>query len=307
MPMDECEDGKIRIALFQWLNERSTLNEGIFNREELAHGFHYNGRNITLVGPTGIWRPMGFTIPISIATTSSGPYDDGFTSEGFLTYKYRGTDPNHPDNKGLREACRRRTPLVYFHSIKPGKYVAVYPVFIMGDDPANLEVKAAIDPSYDSIPAADFAQQSIDGESAMGIRRYAMRLTKTRLHQSTFREFVLDAYSGQCAICRLQHRELLDAAHIIPDNEEEGDPIIANGLSLCKIHHAAFDSNFIGITPDYIIKVRQDLLDEVDGPMLEFGLKRLEDTKIILPVSKKDYPTPKGSKGALHNSWGSGT
>ncbi|MBN2352090.1 MAG: HNH endonuclease, partial [Spirochaetales bacterium] len=63
-----------------------------------------------------------------------------------------------------------------------------------------------------------------------------------------------DAYSRSCTVCRLKHPELLDAAHIIPDAEESGEPVIPNGLALCKIHHSAYDKNIIGITPDYELK-----------------------------------------------------
>jgi hypothetical protein len=32
-----------------------------------------------------------------------------------------------------------------------------------------------------------------------------------------------------------------------------------NGLSLCKIHHAAFDRGIIGIRPNYVIEIRKAL------------------------------------------------
>jgi putative restriction endonuclease len=83
---------------------------------------------------------------------------------------------------------------------------------------------------------------------------------------------------------------LLDAAHIIADKEDIGDPIIPNGLALCKIHHAAFDNNFIGINSDYIIKIRTDLLTETDGPMLRYGIQSLNNTKSILPLHKRHWP-----------------
>ncbi|MBK9358459.1 MAG: HNH endonuclease [Bacteroidales bacterium] len=67
-------------------------------------------------------------------------------------------------------------------------------------------------------------------------------------------------------MCNLKHRELLDAAHIIADKDDMGEPIIKNGLALCKIHHAAFDQNILGIDPDYKIKIREDILMETDGP-----------------------------------------
>ena len=75
--------------------------------------------------------------------------------------------------------------------------------------------------------------------------------------------------------CRLKHRELLDVAHVIPDNMPEGKSTIENGLSLCKLHHSAYDAFIIGVTPDYIIQVREDILEEEDGPVLQHGLKGL--------------------------------
>ena len=101
---------------------------------------------------------------------------------------------------------------------------------------------------------------------------------------------VLDAYSDNCTVCHLKHAELLDAAHIIPDGKPRGELVVPNGLSLCKIHHAAFDNNIIGITPDYVIKVRDDVMEEHDGPMLRHGLQELHDHKIILPHHKTDWP-----------------
>ena len=84
---------------------------------------------------------------------------------------------------------------------------------------------------------------------------------------------------------------MLDAAHIIPDNLPESRPTIDNGISLCKLHHAAYDSFILGVTPDYVIRVREDVLEEEDGPVLQHGLKGLQNTKLILPISKRDYPS----------------
>jgi hypothetical protein len=42
--------------------------------------------------------------------------------------------------------------------------------------------------------------------------------------------------------------------------------------------------------PDYIIKVRQDVLEEEDGPMLQHGLKGLNSQRIILPRNSALHP-----------------
>ena len=44
----------------------------------------------------------------------------------------------------------------------------------------------------------------------------------------------------------------------------EGKSTIENGLSLCKLHHSAYDAFIIGVTPDYVIQVRADILEEKD-------------------------------------------
>lgn len=80
------------------------------------------------------------------------------------------------------------------------------------------------------------------------------------------------------------------AAHILPDSDPEGEPLITNGLALCKLHYAAFDSFILGVTPDYIVKVRASVLDEADGPMLQHGLKEIHGAKLLLPTSRSLWP-----------------
>ena len=45
------------------------------------------------------------------------------TADDLLHYRYRGTDPQHRDNVGLRTAWRREVPLIYFHGVLRGRYV----------------------------------------------------------------------------------------------------------------------------------------------------------------------------------------
>ena len=121
-------------------------------------------------------------------------------------------------------------------------------------------------------------------------RRYALRAVKRRLHQDSFREAVITAYKGRCALSGLREHRLLDAAHIVADaNEVLGQPVVPNGLPLSKIHHAAFDAHLIGIDPDYRLHVSERLLGLHDGPMLE-ALKQLQDGMLHLPDRARDRP-----------------
>ena len=120
-------------------------------------------------------------------------------------------------------------------------------------------------------------------------RRYVVRRVKQRIHQAQFRGAVLPAYLDRCAICTLKEIRLLDAAHITADAEEEGAPLVSNGISLCSIHHRAFDEDLVGISADYNVHVSRRLLDDEDGPMLEL-LKRFHGGEILVPNRRPWQP-----------------
>lgn len=280
-------DDQFRMAAFEWLDKQISIHGGdVLPRVLLEQGFIFKDERITLLGPKGIWKPRVMEYPLSITTTQSGPYSDMHTPDGFLKYKYRGTDPNHPDNVGLRKLISLKKPLIYFYAIEKGRYLVTRPVYIINDNIRNLEFTVAVDDTESVKQVAD----RVEEEAEYYRRLYLTANIETRVHQRSFRERVLRAYQNQCALCKLKHIELLDAAHIIPDKEEKGDPVIQNGLALCKIHHAAFDNNFIGISPDYIIKVRPDVLRESDGPMLRHGIQSLNNSKLILPAKASNWP-----------------
>lgn len=285
-------DTKVRLAAFKWLDRVSSTHADLLPRRPLLEqGFELEGNQIHLVGPTGIWSPAGCDYPLSITTVVNGPYSDRFEDAHRLSYKYRGKDPNHRDNVGLRRALRDNIPLVYFHAVTRGNYLAVRPVYVTGDDPQHLTFTVMADISGEFGAVTADAERVADPPQTELRRRYITAAVQQRLHQAAFRERVLDAYRTHCAMCSLKHRELLDAAHIIPDADPEGLPKISNGLSLCKIHHAAFDRGIVAVRPDYLIEVRRDVLAEVDGPMLKHGLQALHQTRLLLPRRPEDRPS----------------
>ncbi len=277
----------IRLTAFSWLTMQVMMHGDVLPHALLAQGFQYDGQRVPLVGPSGIFKPRLLELPLSITTVLNGPYADSAAPdrEGNWFYKYRGEDPNHRDNVGLREAMKRQVPLIYFVQMRRSRYHAIYPVFIVGDDPAHLTFKVSADDKA-ILKEKPHVMDDLDE----GRRRYVTAEVRVRLHQRNFRERVLDAYQEQCACCRLRHLELLDAAHIVPDPEPEGEPIVKNGISLCKLHHSAFDSNILGIRPDYVIEIKKDVLEEEDGPMLKHGLQGLHKVELILPKSRNLYP-----------------
>ena len=288
-------DAPFRRAAFDWLAAQVELHGEMLSRTLLAAGFDFREKRIRIVGPQGIFKPRAMQLPLSITTSPNSPYNDAFGEDHLLRYRYRGCDPDHPDNAGLRQAMKERAPLVYLHGLMPGRYLPVWPVYVVHDEPDRLTFTIAVDD-------ATYANTQLDG--ALGVialriaepeerklfRSYRTAAVRARVHQGRFRERVLQAYREQCAFCSLRHEELLDAAHIVPDSEPDGEPAVRNGMALCKLHHAAFDRLFIGVTPDYVIKIREDILHEEDGPMLLHGLKDLHDRRILLPRAQRLRP-----------------
>ena len=154
---------------------------------------------------------------------------------------------------------RKPDPGDLFVGIAPGRYQAIVPVYVAGWDAKALKARIVFD-------AQD--QQELVAPQDVQERRYALRTVKQRLHQASFREAVISAYRGRCSLSGLPEKRLLDAAHIIPDaNEQLGQPVVPNGLPLSKIHQAAFDAYLIGIDPDYRVHVSDRLLEQHDGKM----------------------------------------
>jgi putative restriction endonuclease len=232
----------------------------------------------------GIRNPQNFSSTLSIVSSASGPYDDTESEDGLLHYAYRSGDPWSGDNRKLRQAMETGMPLILFRKEVPNIYTPVAPVYVVDDEPENSQFLVALDEAFRFIP--DPAHLTTPQ------REYALRLAKQRLHQPAFRTRVLVAYETRCAVCELKHGALLDAAHIVPDSDERGVPTVNNGLSLCKIHHAAYDQNMLGVTPDGEVRIAIDLLEEIDGPMLKHGLQEMHGRQISLPRRRRDRPDP---------------
>jgi putative restriction endonuclease len=280
-------DEALRTSCFASLDVLcATHGEDVPYRGGLDAGFAFRGARVPFLSPQkGIFRAAVQEGPaaLSINTSANSPYDDEETPDGFF-YAYRAGSIDQPDNRALRAAYAQATPLVYFIATRPGFYKPVYPVYVIADDPATRRVLVSpgrmIGPLDERDPAP--VEDPIE-------RRYAVRETRVRLHQARFRGRVLIAYSSRCTICRLKETRLLDAAHIAGDLEIHGQPIVPNGLSLCSIHHRAFDENLVGISPDYGVHVSPRLLEDQDGPMLEL-LKGFHSSTIELPSRRAWRP-----------------
>jgi putative restriction endonuclease len=285
------EDAALRAEAMAWLSMRSHDGTVPISSEDLAD-FRFREQRIPLMDrQRGIRKPAFLRAALSIRTVyrpegATRPYEDGTGPDGLIRYKWRGTDPDHPENRALRVAMEHRLPLVWFFGVGTALYLPVFPVYLAGEEPDLHQFALALDETF-GMRDRDVPPSPVEA----AIRRYVMRETKQRLHQPVFRATVLRAYRTRCAVCALGHGRLLDAAHIVPDRDELGEASVRNGLAMCKLHHAAFDSRIMGIRPDLVVEIEHRVLDEIDGPTLKHGLQGRHGQKLmVLPSTRSERP-----------------
>ena len=258
----------------------------------ISEGFIFNGERIRFANKTvGIFKPAQLTDGAALSLRTSNPsrpgrarsYADQSIGEGLFHYKLQGDDPHNHHNRLLWKAKELGIPLIYFLGIADALYVPVYPVRVEAVDSGLMEAVLSAAPVGFGGDASSFVEDP-------AVRRYRTSEVRTRLHQLRFRQQVLAAYGNRCALSRFPVVRLLDAAHIIRDSDPEGAPVVQNGICLSKLHHTAYDANLLGIDPAGVVHVRKDLLDAVDGPLLEQGLKNLRGSRMEFPADSRLRP-----------------
>lgn len=288
--MSLADSMQLRLAAFAYLNELRQASPYV-TREQLE-AFTFKGDRASLIASyRGIHKPGGWTTVLSILSTDrpadQGGYEDLERDDGTLLYRFM----NNPGaalnayNRALVNTMEGGLPLILLEKVGSKTFEPFYPVWINAYEPNNLGVVV----SY-STPDTEFGE--IADLAAEDIREYKSAVHRRRIHQDVFRTRVLHAYRDRCAICNLGRRGLLDAAHIVDDSHEDGLAIVPNGLALCRIHHGAYDQYLIGIRPNLTLEVAEDVLEEVDGPMLQHGLKAIAEQSIQIPRARSLQPDP---------------
>jgi putative restriction endonuclease len=286
--VDADLDGRLRAAALAYLDGLVARSGGLVTRAELE-SFTFDGRRVPLIArQRGIHKLTELPGALSILTTYSPdparrPYEDDLGPDGFPRYKWRGTDPGFYDNVALRYVMEHDLPLIWFVGVAPGVFDPRYPVWLAGEEPEQHQFVVALERDLRGW-RPDLAALPHDP-----VRRYAEHVVRTRLHQPIFRDRVLLAYDRQCALCRLRHTPILDAAHIRRD-AQGGEPIVPNGIAMCALHHRAFDANLLGIDPRHRIEIRGDVLGEPDGPTLTYALQGLHGEVLSLPRRRAERP-----------------
>lgn len=263
----------------------------------IEKGFSFGGKNLHFASRAiGIFKPADMQQGILSVRTSmpkkgrTNIYNDHQASGEYYHYSLQSGDPHGKQNRYLWQAKQLGQPFIYFYAVSPGVYTALWPCFVAeiydrGPKDSYCDIYVGLNPLESPLPPLVDGRYSIPDSFE---RRYAVRESKARLHQSSFRQAVLVAYSNKCAMTGLPTPRLLDAAHIKPDSHEHGEASIRNGIALSKLHHSAYDKNLIGIDADFRIHVSGEVMASSDGPLLEKGIKELHGRLISVP-SHKDW------------------
>lgn len=252
----------------------------------IAEGFLFHGKRVFFASQAeGIFKPShiidGAALSIKEVRPSrpgrSAPYDDRDLEDGTVAYRLQRNDPENAANKRLIEAYRQRHPLIFFRGISDALYEVIYPVFVLSVDISSMEAVISLGADNYQLDVGD----SPNVEEPL-VRGYSETRGKSRLHQRVFRKRVLLAYGLRCALTGLPFPKLLEAAHIVPDSED-GEASVRNGIAMSYLHHAAYEQDLLGIDPDGIIHLSENLRSTRDGPLFEHGILRLDRQRIRIP------------------------
>jgi putative restriction endonuclease len=128
--------------------------------------------------------------------------------------------------------------------------------------------------------------QNLDGE--VDFAEGHLTITHTRYKRDPrFKSIVYDAYNNKCAMCSIG-LELIEAAHIVPHSHEKGTDEIGNGISLCALHHTAYDRSLIYFDTEFNILINTTKMEYLEKVGLDSGFRKFQALafdKIQLPTN----------------------
>jgi putative restriction endonuclease len=125
--------------------------------------------------------------------------------------------------------------------------------------------------------------RSFDPTGIIDSRQRVLAQIVRRRGQQEFRERLLVAYGGRCAITGCDAVEALEAAHIVPYRGDETNSL-QNGLLLRADIHTLFDLGLIGVNPETMAVMISEELKATT-------YQRLTGARLREPVDPKHRPS----------------
>lgn len=115
----------------------------------------------------------------------------------------------------------------------------------LGAMPPNSESSVEVGRTLSPEEAED---EPFDPETAHDAREKVLREIRARRGQKKFRDALIDAYEGRCAITGCDVLDILEAAHITPYLGPDTNHV-TNGLLLRADLHTLFDAGLVAVDP----------------------------------------------------------
>ena len=299
-------------AALQWFAEREGFEGKRPWPKNLAS--EPNLPDVALTAERGIHVPSGWDLALSVALTRSSQYRDGdleVQEDGTWILLLRahaganGVGLESPWNRGLYECFRQRIPVAVFMPTKASDYRWLGLAFVDDYDditrtfllhgPVNATSSTedwgtVVDLPAESSAPAWFLDDS-DPLMWQDERLTRLGVGVVREVQSRFRELLLDAYAGACAITPYDARPALDGAHILPFVGKLSDTA-RNGLLLRSDVHRLFDRFLLTVNTDEMTCVVSTKLEKT-------RYSELDGVSLILPKDERLWPSARHL--ALHH------
>ncbi len=279
-----------------------------------------SGTTYLASAPKGIYKPKWTVYALSVRQNLGSPYQDqivrrpdGSWSFAYFQEGFRAEDHERKaTNRGLLAALADRVPVAVFRQVagapKP-RYEILGLALVAGFDGGFFFLEGARPDGVVRAPGpeaefdrlADLREEVLtaartDAPDLVGPtleHRRVFRDIVQRRGQAAFRNQLLDAYGGACAVSRYDAEPALEAVHVVPF-AEDGPSSATNGLLLRADLHRLFDVGLLTVDPD-------TLRAHLHPHLAATRYAPLHDTRLHLPDAPALRPDPRNL--AAHAAW----
>jgi putative restriction endonuclease len=244
--------------------------DNIYTRDDLRAQFDITDATLN----TGVFRPKGtssvWLFVTEEKTSDRTQYRDRI--EGDALY-WQGQSSGRTDKFVIDHESQGLELLVFFrkrkyeHPRAGFRYLGPYLyVSHSGSGPTSFVLKRQLQAAI-KISAAEADDSPFDPSSLEDARLRVLRTITQRRGQQSFRDALVAAYDGKCAITGCSILDVLEAAHITPYLGPETNKV-ENGLLLRADLHTLFDCGLLTIEPDSMtVMVAARLLESEYGSL----------------------------------------
>lgn len=246
-------------------SKRLTAGE-IYSRASLRRMFDISDATIQ----TGVFRPKGSaSIWLFVTEKKTGdrtPYRDLLEGD---TLRWQGQMAGRTDGRIINHQAQGQELLVFYRKSKtelPGygfRYEGPF-VYIRhsSERPTNFVLRRAGN-VMDAVSWDAADNEVFNPTNLEDARRRTLKTITQRRGQKRFRQSLLAAYDGKCAVTECCVPDVLEAAHIHPYRGPKTNHV-TNGLLLRADIHTLFDCNLIAIQPDSMTVLTRESLRDSD-------------------------------------------